>query len=116
MRKQTMSLMTLFATLLSSACMVSCVNPPKKPVGSFGAVNAKSKAPYRLDFNLETDFSEDLKLRDGVQGVRVPIILDDLHKHWCMNTSTKEELVRYALQWKERYLLLQKQLNECRNQ
>lgn len=110
------TLTKLFATLFVSIALTSCVNPPKKPVGKIMAINAKPQAgaPYALVFDLETDFDQNLKLKAGHDGARIQISLDELDRHWAMDAATKEELVRYALQWRERYKMLDKQLNECR--
>jgi hypothetical protein len=72
--------------------------------------------PYALSFNLETDFDGNLRLKDGAMGEKKEISLDDLHKAWCMDAATKEDLVRYALQWKERYLQLERELNDLKSQ
>lgn len=116
MLKLMSKLTTLSGILFASFLLSSCVNPPKKPVGHIGGVNARSAGgAYLLNFNLETDFDADIKLKPGVQGVRKKITLDDLHKNWCLDASSKEELTRYGLQWKERYKMIAKQLDECRS-
>jgi hypothetical protein len=106
-----MILITLLAILLSS-----CQQAPKKPKGEIFIVNAhptKEPLPYALVFNLETDFDDNLKLKDGAQGVHKTVDINALHKHWCMPSPSKEDLQRYALEWKQRYIQLQKQLDEC---
>lgn len=101
--------------LCASSFLLACEAPPKLPVGKVRALNTLSASgPYSLDFNLETDFDEKLKLKEGVTGVRTRVSLEDLHKHWVVDADTKEELTRYALQWKTRYEKLEKQLRECR--
>ena len=105
----------LLGILSSSLILLSCEAPPKLPKGELKALNTTStRGPYALTFNLETDFTENLKLKEGVSGVRVDTSLEALHKHWCVDAATKEELTRYALQWKVRYEKLEKQLKECR--
>ena len=108
------TLTKLFVIAFLSSFLSACVNPPKKPVGHIGALNAMSATPYVLTFNLETDFTADLKLKPGVKGVRRNVTLADLNKNWVLDAGSKEELTRYALQWKERAALAYKQLDECR--
>jgi hypothetical protein len=56
-----------------------------------------------------------LKLKPDAQGVNRSITLDSLHKYYCMDAPSKEELVRYAMQWKERYKKLQRELRQCKD-
>lgn len=106
--------MTNLTKLFAIACaslVVGCTSAPKKPVGQIGAVNARAAAPYALMFNLETDFDESLALKPGAKGVRKSLTsLADVDRYWIMNAATKEELVRYALQWKER---VKSELDRC---
>lgn len=118
MRRQTKILTKLCAILCVSFSLSACVNPPKKPVGNIGALNAKPTSapkPYLLTFNFETDFNDDLTLKPGVKGVRKEVSLDDLDRNWVLDAKSKEELVRYALEWKQRAELMKKQLDECRS-
>lgn len=105
----------LLGILSSSLILLSCEAPPKLPKGELKALNTtSSRGAYALTFNLETDFNENLKLKEGITGTRVDVGLEGLHKHWCVDAAAKEELTRYALQWKVRYEKLEKQLRECR--
>lgn len=113
MLKQMTILTTLLVTVLSIS---SCDNPPRKPQGNIALVNAhptNEPQPYRLQFNLETDFDENLSLKPDAKGVRVPTTLEDLHANWVMNAATKEELQRYGLEWKQRYIKIKQRLDEC---
>jgi hypothetical protein len=94
----------------------SCDHAPKKPVGDVFMINArptKEPEPYALSFNLSTDFNDDLQLIPGHLGVHKPVTIDSLHKNWCMDDPTKNDLVRYSLEWKQRYLKLKEDLNKC---
>lgn len=102
---------TMLFVILLSSLTIGCAEGPKRPSGTVMGINARptsEPAPYALTFNLETDFDENLRLKPDAKGVRVPITLDQLHAHWAMNAQTKEELVRYALEWKQKYLNLKK--------
>ncbi len=108
--------MKLFAIAFVSFILSACMHAPKQPVGIVKAINAKPRQaakPYTLNFNLETDFDEDLKLKPEAQGTRVDVSLDDLDRNWVMDAATKEELIRYALQWKVRYKLLEQRMQRC---
>ena len=101
----------VFGSLLALA-LCGCANkPPAKPKGELCAINAQSEHPYKLCFNLETDFDDDLKLKPDAKGTRIPVELADLHKWWATDSFTKEELESYAMKWKARYIKLEK---ECR--
>lgn len=97
-------------TTLSAILLSSCGSAPKKPVGFIAGINAEAKEPYGLFFDLEKDFDEDLRLKPDSKGARRALTLKTLHKHWAMDANTKEELVRYAREWKARYI---KMRDEC---
>lgn len=106
MQRPMLKKIKLIATFYLVASLTACgTGQIPKPVGKVGVVHAEdSSEAYIHEFDLETDFDDELHVIPGHNGMKKPLAgVIDLDKHVCMNASSYANTLSTYAKLKRRY-------------
>lgn len=100
-------LKTSWIKLIAMCLAVSACQGIAKPKGHVGVVHVQVEKPYINEFNMETDFNDDLDLKPTAKGVKRAIEFVDLDKGVWLSA---ESYANSRAAWKK----LKKRYENCK--